>query len=151
MKEKLKQAMKAYTFAKNYYTRGMAVYVTQPLAIFAYTIVIYNFAYKNLAFIPEQFRRFYIFVPVVIVGLSVFGFIIGFFDYEKGTYQYEEKFKKKYSPMWKEITAMHDKIDLLLTDKQTLINKSFSEGVRVGEKRKCDACGLALSHGGKEL
>ena len=98
-----------------YFRRGYATYISFPLSLMNMSIIGYNFAFKEMSFIPESFKHLWVFILIFFFTFIPISVIIGYYDIKKGTYKSEAKTAADNNPNWiklfKELKEIKEKIN----------------------------------------
>ena len=114
-KKILREIIDKFGRLKLYFLRGHSQWFVYIFSLTSFSLLFYNFLFKNLGFIPEYLKQFSIFFLLFIVLYIPLAIIIGYFDYKKGTFKAEQGIILEWSPIWKkmftEIEVLNSKLD----------------------------------------
>ncbi len=88
---------------RQYFLRGHSNWFALFFSLINFTLIFYNLLFVKLFFIPEILKSYSFFF--FIFGLCYFPFatIIGWLDFQKGTYKEEQRLSLEISPIWQEV------------------------------------------------
>ncbi|MFX1512972.1 MAG: hypothetical protein ACFFCQ_10325 [Promethearchaeota archaeon] len=85
---------------RQYFLRGHASWFALAFSLINFTLITYNFSFKNLYFVPDILKRFSIYFVLFIVSYFPIAAIVGYLDFKKGTYRAEQELTREISPVW---------------------------------------------------
>ena len=86
--------------ARLYFQRGYGIYLSLPMSLLNVSLILYNFAFRNLTIIPDWAKHTYIFMPAMLLIIVPTGVALGYWDFLYGTYKSEARRKRELSPEW---------------------------------------------------
>jgi len=134
MKEKkIRTVINKFGRLKLYFLRGHSQWFVYVFSLTNFSLLFYNFLFKNLRFIPEALKQFYIFFSLFIILYVPIAMIIGYFDFKKGTFKAEQMVMLEMSPIWKkmfiEINIIRNQLDIIQKEvndlKEVIKNESL--------------------------
>lgn len=103
---------------KQYFTRGHQFWFTFLFSIGSFTLLFYNFIVVEWTFIPSWLKNFGIFFVVFFACYFVLASLVGWLDYQRGTFYSQEYLLGKNSPIWqsafKRFNEINEKLDKLM-------------------------------------
>lgn len=117
MRKSLRAKINTFGRLKQYFLRGHSQWFALGMTLLNFTLIFYNFLWKNLMFIPSDFKHFSIFF--ITFGLFYFPIaaFFGWQDFKRGTFKAEALLIKEVSPIWRELFVRLDRIEEKLKDR----------------------------------
>ena len=100
--------------ARLYFQRGYGIYLSLPLSLLNVSLILYNFAFRNLVFIPDTCKHVYIFAPAMLFLIIPTSILLGKWDFIYGTYRAEARRRRELSPEWEEVNEKLDNITRII-------------------------------------